>query len=380
MKIESSLKLFNARFSIVVLLLCLFSSHAYLQNHKVPYDQTIEYDLKIGERLYYGLISDNPELPSCISCHAKFTGDSINWNPSAMEIVQVSDSLTVKQFKAVVNSPEDGFLAKVHKGYNLSDEHLTQLKLYLSNLGKEGVGEKSATKPRLGLFLLWGFLMFLALVDLLFTKKVRYKVIHLLVIIVGLSVHLKMAYEESADLGRSEGYMPDQPIKFSHQVHAGDNKIDCKYCHFNVEQGKSAGIPGPDLCMNCHMIVREGSRSGKSEIAKLVKNFEEGKDIAWVRVHNLPDHVFFSHAQHVNAGQLDCAQCHGKVEEMHILKQENDLSMGWCLDCHKSTNVNFTGNSYYSIYEKYHSELSMGVRDSIKAVDIGANDCMKCHY
>ena len=380
MKIGSSFRLFNARLLIVVLLLCFFSIQANLQNHNVPYNQTEEYDLKIGERLYNGLISEYSDLPSCISCHTKFTDDKINWNPSAVEVVAVSDSLSASDFKAVINSPKDGFIGKVHKGYNLSDEHLAQLQLYLKKLGEEGVGTKPIVKPRLGLFLLLGLLMLLALIDLIFTKKIRYKVIHLLVIIIGLTVHLKMAYEESSALGRSKGYMPDQPIKFSHQVHAGDNKIDCKYCHFNAEQGKSAGIPGPSLCMNCHMIVRDGSRSGKSEIAKLVKSYEEGSDIEWIRVHNLPDHVFFSHAQHVNAGKLDCAQCHGKVEEMHILKQENDLAMGWCLDCHKKTNVNFISNKYYSIYDSYHSELSEGLRDSIKAVDIGVNDCMKCHY
>ena len=92
------------------------------------------------------------------------------------------------------------------------------------------------------------------------------------------------------------------------------------------------------------------------------------------------DHVFFSHAQHVNAGKLDCSECHGEVAEMHILKQENDLSMGWCLDCHKKTNVQFIDNEYYSIYKAYHKALSENRNDSIKAVDIGANDCMKCHY
>ncbi len=365
-----------------IVLICLFSfltPNLFSQENNITFKESEQYHLMMGERLYHGLVSTGGDNPSCISCHAKFTGDEINWNPSAMEIVMAADSLSEEEFKAALNSPSEGFIAKVHKGYNLSDEQLSQIRFYLESLSEKGVGEKPGSYPQLTLFLIIGLLMALALVDLIFTHKVRYKVIHILIILAGISIHLKMAYTEATELGRSEGYMPDQPIKFSHQVHAGDNRIDCKYCHFNAENGKSAGIPGPGLCMNCHLIVREGSRSGKSEIAKVVKHFEEGKDIEWIRIHNLPDHVFFSHAQHVNAGKLDCKECHGAVEEMHILKQENDLSMGWCLDCHKKTNVQFA-NNYYSIYDKYHKELAEGVRDSIKAIDIGANDCMKCHY
>jgi len=367
---------------VISILIILFAINisSIAQNENSPFKESLNYKLKIGERLYYGLISNDSKSPSCISCHARFTGDEINWNPTAQEVVNAADSLTEENFKKLLLEPGDGFISKVHAGFSYSDEQISYLHLYLKDLKKTGIEQKPKSYPKLTWFIILGVLMTLALVDLLFTRKIRYKVIHILVILIGISVHLKMAYSDAAALGRSKDYMPDQPIKFSHQVHAGANKIDCKYCHFNVEQGKQAGIPGPGLCMNCHLIVREGSRSGKSEIAKVVKHFEEGKDIEWVRIHNLPDHVFFSHAQHVKAGQLDCKECHGKVEEMHILKQENDLSMGWCINCHRKTNVQFTQNNYYSLYEDYHKELAQGVRDSIKAVDIGANDCMKCHY
>jgi hypothetical protein len=132
--------------------------------------------------------------------------------------------------------------------------------------------------------------------------------------------------------------------------------------------------------MNCHIIVREGSRSGKFEISKLIEAHEEGRSIEWIRIHKLPDHVFFSHAQHVGAGKLDCVQCHGKVEEMHVVRQEKDLSMGFCLDCHRTTKVDFKDNNYYSIYKSLHDDIRKGLRDSIVAADIGANDCAKCHY
>jgi hypothetical protein len=156
--------------------------------------------------------------------------------------------------------------------------------------------------------------------------------------------------------------------------------MDCMYCHHTVTTSQTANIPSTNLCMNCHIVVREGSRSGRFEIDKLVEAFEEGRSVEWIRIHNLPDHVAFSHAQHVGVGKLDCMQCHGEVENMHIVRQVNDLSMGWCLDCHRTTKVDFIENDYYSIYEAFHAELESGVRDSILAVTIGANDCMKCHY
>jgi hypothetical protein len=132
--------------------------------------------------------------------------------------------------------------------------------------------------------------------------------------------------------------------------------------------------------MNCHIVVREGTHSGRFEIDKLVQAHEEGRSVEWVRIHKLPDHVFFSHAQHVGAGKLDCAQCHGTIEEMHVVRQVNDLSMGWCLECHRETQVDFVDNDYYKTFEALHKELASGQKDSIVAADIGANDCAKCHY
>jgi len=195
-----------------------------------------------------------------------------------------------------------------------------------------------------------------------------------------LVVQVKMVADAAINLGRSQNYAPDQPIKFSHKVHAGDNQIDCKYCHHTAEFGKSAGIPAMELCMNCHVLVREGTNSGKFEIAKVIDANETKKPVEWVRLHNLPDHVFFSHAQHVGVGKVDCKQCHGAVEEMDIMKQTSDLSMGWCINCHRDTKVNFKDNAYYDNYMKLHDELKGGGIDTIRAVNIGANDCMRCHY
>ncbi|MCA6441334.1 MAG: c-type cytochrome [Sediminibacterium sp.] len=205
-------------------------------------------------------------------------------------------------------------------------------------------------------------------------------------------------------LGRSKDYQPEQPIYYSHAVHAGTNQINCQYCHTGVYQGKQATIPSVNVCMNCHMAINEykGAKiyneageevNGTAEIKKLYKyaGFEEGKPwdaskakpIEWVRIHNLPDHVYFNHAQHVKAGQVACQTCHGEIQKMGEVKQFTDLSMGWCINCHRETKVQFKENGFYSIYEKYHNDLKSGKIDSTKGITvekIGGTECQKCHY
>ena len=204
--------------------------------------------------------------------------------------------------------------------------------------------------------------------------------------------------------GRSKDYQPVQPIYYSHAVHAGTNQINCQYCHSGVAQGKQATIPSVNVCMNCHMAINEykGEKifdaagkevDGTAEIKKLYKyaGFEEGKPwdaskakpIEWVRIHNLPDHVYFNHSQHVKAGQVACQTCHGEIQKMGEVKQFADLSMGWCVNCHRETKVQFKDNGFYSIYEKYHADLKSGKIDSAKGITvekIGGTECQKCHY
>lgn len=141
------------------------------------------------------------------------------------------------------------------------------------------------------------------------------------------------------------GYAPVQPIAFSHKQHAGDLKIDCKFCHFNAERGKHAGVPPMSVCMGCHSVVA----TDKPEIKRLTEIADsgtytdengvvrEGGVVHWARVHKLPDHVYFSHQWHVKAG-VACQTCHGPVEEMVRVRQVSDLTMKWCLDCHRKSN------------------------------------------
>lgn len=223
-------------------------------------------------------------------------------------------------------------------------------------------------------------ILMVALLDLFVTKKVKAHFVHITISLVAVFIILEITYKEATALGRQQYYQPTQPVWFSHKVHVEQNQIDCKYCHTGVDNGKQAGIPNAGLCMNCHNVVRQGKITGTEEIAKVIKAWETGQPIEWVRVHNLPDHVYFNHAQHVNAGKLDCAECHGAVETMHEVMQVNDLSMGWCLECHRTREVQFASNGFYETYEKLHEQFKNGQIRKITPDMVGGGECMKCHY
>jgi mono/diheme cytochrome c family protein len=178
-------------------------------------------------------------------------------------------------------------------------------------------------------------------------------------------------------IGVQKGYAPVQPIAFSHKIHAGQYEIDCKYCHTGVMKGKSATIPSVNICWNCHNQIREGTNTGTGEIAKIVKAIETNTPIEWVRIHNLPDLAYFNHAQHVNVGGQECQTCHGPVETMDVVKQHSLLTMGWCIDCHRKTDVNSKGNQYYDNLVELHAKSKKG---AMKVEDIGGLECAKCHY
>jgi mono/diheme cytochrome c family protein len=191
-------------------------------------------------------------------------------------------------------------------------------------------------------------------------------------------------------LGRQKGYQPTQPIRFSHALHAGKNKIACQYCHTSAAYSKSSGIPSLNTCMNCHKAIQQGPVYGKEEIAKIydavgwdpaAKAYTRpAKPIEWVRIHNLPDHVYFNHSQHVVAGKVACQTCHGPIETMSEVYQFAPLSMGWCVNCHRQTEVQFASNNYYSTYQKLHEDLANHKIDKVTVEKIGGTECAKCHY
>lgn len=337
-------------------------------------------DLRRGERLFKGLVPFGSGAHSCASCHYTSRTDTLNWNPSAFDLALAWHKDPEYRIQQKMNNPTGMRMMTDHLDMTVTLEEERQLEAYYEAILEEGPGELRAYPVNSIIFWGLGVLMLLAVVDLLITKKVRFKAIHMLILIVGLVVHMQYAVAESRNLGRTQGYAPDQPIKFSHLVHAGENAIDCNYCHTVNQFSPSSGIPSNNTCLNCHGVIREGTRSGRFEINKIHQAEESGKPIEWLRIHDLPDHTFYSHAQHVNAGGLECLECHGTVEEMHVLYQHADLSMGWCLTCHRDNDADFVGNPYFGIYKQLHQDIKDGKIDAVKAAQIGGEDCMKCHY
>jgi mono/diheme cytochrome c family protein len=188
---------------------------------------------------------------------------------------------------------------------------------------------------------------------------------------------LLVAAKETIDgaygVGIQQGYAPKQPIAYSHKLHAGQYKIDCNYCHTGAQKGKNATIPAANICMNCHGVIKKES----PEIQKIYTAIEENRPIEWVRVHNLPDLAYFNHAQHVNVGNVACQTCHGEIEKMEVVEARSSLTMGWCIDCHRRTEVNTKDNAYYDKLVALHRKES---KEPLKVANIGGLECSKCHY
>jgi len=199
-----------------------------------------------------------------------------------------------------------------------------------------------------------------------------------------LAIALKLVIDGLYSVGIQQGYQPKQPIAFSHSLHAGQYEIQCQYCHTGVMKGKSANIPSANICMNCHQQVKTES----PEIQKIYAAIDfdpetqtygnNKKPIEWVRIHNLPDLAYFNHAQHVNVGGLECQTCHGEIQNMEVVYQHSKLTMGWCINCHRETQVNAQGNAYYDKLLELHD--SENPDEPLKVEDIGGLECSKCHY
>ncbi|MDD5152060.1 MAG: cytochrome c3 family protein [Flavobacterium sp.] len=199
-------------------------------------------------------------------------------------------------------------------------------------------------------------------------------------------------------VGVDQNYSPVQPIHFSHRIHAGSNGINCNYCHSAARVSKNSGIPSLNVCMNCHKNISEVSDTTATkdyskadydkEIAKLYKAV--GWDAAnqkytgitqpikWVRIHNLQSFVYFNHSQHVTVAGVACQTCHGPVQTFEVQKQFAKMTMGWCITCHRTTDVKMQGNGYY---KKIHEQLAKKYgRDKLTIAEMGGLECGKCHY
>tara|TARA_B100001989_G_scaffold6630_1_gene4417 strand:+ start:419 stop:1771 length:1353 start_codon:yes stop_codon:yes gene_type:complete len=228
-------------------------------------------------------------------------------------------------------------------------------------------------------------------------------------------------------VGVYQDYQPSQPIAYSHKLHAGNMGIECRYCHHSAEKSKHAGIPSVNVCMNCHAVVHEGPQYGTEEIDKIhlaagynkakqaynldANGFRVEQPLVWNKAHNLPDHVYFSHAQHVhqNTGNIDCRQCHGPVqnytlgrvsttEEVNAYATTDEgmekgiiqltkpiLTMGWCIECHNKKEIDLASTGYYEeIHERLKSRADVYNNiyedDKVTVKELGGWECAKCHY
>ena len=246
----------------------------------------------------------------------------------------------------------------------------------VKNSLKESLGQKTATVSE----------TLISQKNLFFSKFINKLFVGFFIAI----VVLKFAFDAMMGVGVTTNYQPEQPIAFSHKIHAGDNSIDCNYCHASARTSKHSAIPSANVCMNCHANIVSGTTTGTSEIQKIydaigydpdsrtyIPGYEQ-KPIEWVRIHNLPDLAYFNHSQHVTVGQLECQDCHGAIEEMDVVKQSSPLTMGWCIECHRETEVKMEGNDYYTRMHEKMKEKYAG--EKITVEKMGGLECGKCHY
>ncbi|MBN9285188.1 MULTISPECIES: c-type cytochrome [unclassified Flavobacterium] len=382
---------------------------------------------------------------NCAACHkldAKMTGPALRnvaekydkawlhkWIKNSPELIKSGDAKAIKVFE------ENGKVAMTAFP-QLSDADIDNILAYTSQpkeepkaaaatAGATGAAQEGGVSNNLVLGVL-GVVLAMLVAMLLFVKNVLNKIakangvelpvkeksiplwiafarnqfLVLVSVILMLLVGAYFIYGYLMQVGVDQGYEPIQPIHFSHKIHAGDNGIDCKYCHSSARVSKTSGIPSLNVCMNCHKNINEFQGDADSTYVDHTKEFYTAeiqklydavgwdktaqkytgkvKPVKWVRVHNLPDFVYFNHSQHVSVAGLECQKCHGPVETMEIMRQHSPLTMGWCVNCHRETNVKVEGNEYY---KKIHEELSKkyGV-DKLTAAQMGGLECGKCHY
>jgi len=337
-------------------------------------------DLVRGERLFFGLVYLDNKSINCASCHNTRVSDTLNWNPDAVEISKKFKDKSAGDLGNVLLKPVGKKMTEVHKGFQMTPEDIMMIKAYMDQLVDIGLKQDKPVITNLLLFIIASGLFLFSIIDLIISKILKKKWINYLILFTtGIFITNTLVVEAIA-IGRSQGYSPEQPVKFSHAVHAGQNETDCIYCHSSAPFSKSAGFPPVNVCMNCHIMVRNGTRSGVTEIAKVIEAYDSMETIEWTKIHNLPDHVFFSHAQHISVGEVSCNECHGKVEEMDVITQVSDLSMGWCIDCHRNKKIKIHENKFYSEYKDLTDKMKKGEIDSVTVDMVGGLECMKCHY
>lgn len=414
--------------SLIYSLFLILSFNSFAQDDSFP--PTDDAIVAAGEKLFKS---------NCTQCHAvheQVVGPALKdvterrekswllaWVKNSQKVIQSGDETAVSLWEK--------FNKTAMPAYPFSDDEITSIMAYIKvESGKEPVKEEAAATPASGeqaagdtgntvasgyltavlvvlLVVLVLILIVLGLIVSVLTKYLkeqkdlsdsdaevvnqRFSLQKLVtsdffigaVTFVFVALLLKTAIDGAFTIGVQQGYKPTQPIAFSHKIHAGQYEIDCNYCHTGVRKSKAANIPSANICMNCHSSIKTES----TEIQKIYKaidyNPQTGEygdnvqPIEWVRVHNLPDLAYFNHSQHVKVGGQECQTCHGPIQEMDVVYQYSTLTMGWCINCHRETDVNTKGNEYYTKLVELHEEHS---KEPMKVEDIGGIECAKCHY
>ncbi len=403
-------------FKVFVVLLSLWLSYgsqsAFAQSSAVPTDAET---IKAGESLF---------KQNCKACH------SVQSRVVGPALKNVYDRKDLPWINAFVKNPAkviksgDEYAVKLFEEYNqiemtgfasFTDEEIESIMAYVKDQTDNPVVAKTETvdlkaepaaspSPYVNAIIIGGLVVLVILfivLAIIISKLRRYlantelspedqeyiakpdgifaalrnKALIGIVIAVVTAVVTKASIDALYTVGVQQGYAPTQPIKYSHKVHAGDYKIDCNYCHTGVRKSKNANIPSANICMNCHSAINKGATTGTEEIQKIYDAVENNTPIEWVRVHNLPDLAYFNHAQHVEVGKVECQTCHGPIEEMEVVKQYANLTMGWCVNCHRDTPLNTKGNGYYDKLVEIHEG-----KGEFTVAENGGLDCAKCHY
>tara|TARA_R110002073_G_scaffold40547_5_gene115244 strand:- start:396414 stop:397610 length:1197 start_codon:yes stop_codon:yes gene_type:complete len=351
---------------------------------------------------------------NCASCH-KLEGKLIGPELGGVEDRQSNEWLkSWIRDNAALRASGDADAIAIYDEYNgsvmtafpqLSDEDIDAILAYTTHgdIDKKvvvGTTEEVTTEAPSTAWMSYIVLLVLLVLALWVYLKSKNEFLKLVTTIALLLGAGYFGYQGMMSLGIDEGYQPIQPIAFSHKIHAGDNKIDCQYCHSSAKHSKTSGIPSVNVCMNCHKSISEVAPETATaehskefydgEIQKIydaigwdkeelayIENYEQ-QPIKWERIHNLPDFAYFNHSQHVTVGGVQCQKCHGPVETMEEVYQFSPLTMGWCISCHKETEIDLEGNEYYA---KIHEELSKkyGV-EKVTVAQMGGKECGKCHY
>jgi cytochrome c553 len=384
MRIFSAVKNIKYLFLTIFLLLFHLTVHSTMpqEGDSVLFENRVlgGEELIRGERLFFGLVYQKNKSINCAGCHNTRVSDTLNWNPDALEISKKYLDKSATDLSKILLKPVGKKMVQVHSDIQLTPEDIVMIKGYMDKLADFGLTQDKPVITNILLFIIALILFLFSITDLIISKKIKKRWInYLILLLTGLFITHTLVIEAMA-LGRSEGYAPDQPVKFSHAVHSGQNGTDCLYCHSYAPESKTSGFPPENVCMNCHLLIRNGTRSGAIEIAKVISAYDSLKPIEWIKVYNLQDHVFFSHAQHISVGGVTCQECHGKVEEMDIIKQIPDLSMGWCISCHRSRSLDIEKNMFYSEYKDLADKIIEEKIDSVTVDMMGGIECMKCHY